>query len=136
MKTAIKVDINESKPDDLITLADKVLAKHKDLGTSSPLNALDMATYEQNLTLGKANRVEAKRLHDQAEKLNQQASLNLGTDQTQNVSTPGTVYSTLARTRDILLGIYKGQEKKLNEWGFNVVISEVVKNSKANTAAK
>jgi len=130
MKTSIKVEIPENKPDKLTALGDSVIAKSKELGVASPLNNLDMETFEKNLTEGKAKRAEAKRLHDQAEALNQQANLNLGIDNAQNVNTSGTVYSTLASARDILLGIYKGQEKRLTEWGFSVVISEVTKNNK------
>lgn len=136
MKTTTKIEIPENKPDKLTDLADKVLAKSKELGTASPLSNLDMATFEKNLTDGKAKRTEAKKLHDQAETLNQQANLNLGIDKSQNVNSTGSVYSTLASARDILLGIYKGQEKKLTEWGFNVVISEVSNNGRLNKTAK
>ncbi|HEY4787357.1 MAG TPA: hypothetical protein VIH57_14960 [Bacteroidales bacterium] len=127
MRTSVRVDIPESSPDDMITLAKKALAKHKDLGTASPLNGLDMTTFTSNLTAGEDKRAQAKSLHNQAETLNQQAALNLGIDKSQNAKTPGTVYSTLTSVRDILLGIYKGQEKKLTEWGFDVVISDVNK---------
>jgi len=34
--------------------------------------------------------------------------------------------------RDILLGLNKSQEKKLSEWGFSVIISDVAKNNKVN----
>jgi hypothetical protein len=128
-KTSVKVEIPEHKPDDLIKLADTALAKHTALGASSPIKALDIETFTENLNVGKDKRVQAKKLHDEAEALNQQAGLNLGIDKTQNAKTPGTVYSTLTSIRDILLGIYKGQEKKLNEWGFDVVISEVSRKS-------
>lgn len=136
MKTSVKVEINESKPDYLVDLAEKVLVKHKAMGTSSPLNSLDMTTFEQNLKLGKANRADAKRLHDEAEKLNQQANLNLGIGVGQTVSTPGTVYSSLARVRDVLLGIHKGQEKNLNEWGFDVIITEGTNGRRSKPSTK
>lgn len=128
-KTSVKVEIPEHKPDDLIKLADKVLAKHTALGVSSPVKVLDMETFTENLNMGKDKRVEAKKLHDEAEALNQQAGLNLGIDKSQNAKTPGTVYSILTSIREILLGVYKGQEKKLSEWGFDVVISDVSRKS-------
>ena len=131
MKTAIKVEIAVHKPDELITTGEGLLKKHIELGEKSPLNGLDMVLYEKNLNDAKARRAEAKKLHDQAELLNQQAGLNLGTDTTQNSKTTGTVYSTITSARGILLGLYKGQEKKLSEWGFDVVISEVSQSSKA-----
>ena len=131
MKTTTKVEIPVHKPDELINSGGDVLRKHIELGEKSPLNGLDMVLYEKNLNDAKAKRAEAKKLHDQAELLNQQAGLNLGTDPSQNIRTPGTVYSTLTSARDILLGLYKGQEKMLSEWGFDVVISDVSQSSKA-----
>jgi len=130
MKTTTKVEIPVHKPDELINSGGDVLKKHVQLGEKSPLNGLDMATFERNLNDAIAKRAEAKKLHDQAELLNQQAGLSLGTDSSQNTKTPGTVYSTLTSARDILLGTYKGQEKKLSEWGFDVVISDFPQSSK------
>ena len=130
MKTTTKVEIPVHKPDELINSGGDVLKKHVQLGEKSPLNGLDMATFERNLNDAIAKRAEAKKLHDQAELLNQQAGLSLGTDSSQNTKTPGTVYSTLTSARDILLGTYKGQEKKLSEWGFDVVISDVPQSTK------
>ena len=130
MKTTTKVEIPVHKPDELINSGGDVLKKHVQLGEKSPLNGLDMATFERNLNDAIAKRAEAKKLHDQAELLNQQAGLSLGTDSSQNTKTPGSVYSTLTSARDILLGTYKGQEKKLSEWGFDVVISDFPQSSK------
>lgn len=130
MKTTVKVDISVRKAEDLITTGEDVLEKHLELGEKSPLNGLDMETFAKNLNDAKARRAEAKKLHDQAELLNQQAGLSLGTDSTQNSKTTGTVYSTISSVRGILLGMYKGQEKKLSEWGFDVVISDVPQSTK------
>ena len=130
MKTTTKVEIPVHKPDELINSGEDLLKKHVELAEKSPLNGLDMETFAKNLNNAKARRADAKKLHDQAELLNQQAGLSLGTDPSQNTKTPGTVYSTLTSVRDILLGLYKGQEKKLSEWGFDVVISDVQQSSK------
>ena len=130
MKTTVKVDISVRKAEDLITTSEDVLKKHVELGEKSPLNGLDMVTFAKNLNDAKARRAEAKKLHDQAELLNQQAGLSLGMDSTQNSKTTGTVYSTISSVRGILLGMYKGQEKKLSEWGFDVVISDVPQSKK------
>ncbi|HZK96363.1 MAG TPA: hypothetical protein VFC67_19340 [Prolixibacteraceae bacterium] len=130
MKTTVKVDISVHKAEDLITTGEDVLKRHVELGEKSPLNGLVMETFAKNLNDAKARRAEAKKLHDQAELLNQQAGLSLGTDPTQNSKTTGTVYSTISSVRGILLGLYKGQEKKLSEWGFDVVISDVPQSTK------
>ena len=131
MKTTIKVEIPVHKPDVLISTGKEVLKKHAELGDKSPLNGLDMETFERNLNSAIDKRTQAKKLHDQAELLNQQAGLSLGTDSTQNTKTAGTVYSTITSARDILLGLYKGQEKKLSEWGFEVVITDVPQSVKS-----
>jgi len=130
MKTTVKVEIPVHKPDELTKTGEDVFKKHTELGVQSPLNGLDMETFAKNLDDAVSKRTEAKRLHDQAELLNQQAGLNLGTDPAQNTKTTGTVYSTLTSARDILLGLYRGQEKKLSEWGFNVVISDAPQNTR------
>lgn len=132
-KISIKVEIAENKPDELIYLGDDVLKKHLELGITSPLNGLDMVMFEKNLNDARENRAEAKRLHRMAEALNQKAGLSLGIDKSQNIKSLGTVYSTLTSARDILLGLNRSQEKKLSEWGFDVILSNVIKNSKANS---
>jgi len=129
-KSSIKVEIPESKPDVLTKIGEDVMKKHLELGTASPLNGLDMDTFANNLNNGISKRTDAKRLHDEAELLNQQAGLCLGLDRSQNAKTPGTVYSTLTSVRDILLGLNRSQERKLSEWGFDVVISDVIINKK------
>ena len=131
-KTSIKVEIPESKPDMLNKMGDDVLKKHIELGEKSPLNGLDMETFAVKLNDGKTKRAQAKSLHEQAELLNQQAGLSIGIDKSQNTKTTGTVYSTLTSARDILLGLNRGQERKLTEWGFDVVISNVTNNKPEN----
>lgn len=91
-----------------------------------------MVTFAAKLNDGIAKRAEAKRLHAEGELLNQQAGLSIGIDKSQNAKTPGTVYSTLTSVRDILLGLNRGQERKLAEWGFDVVISDVTKSKPEN----
>jgi len=126
-KTSVKIEISKSKPEELTKLGNVVFAKHTALGAASPLNGLDMVTFGTKLSESVDKRAEAKKLHDQAEALNQQAGLSLGVDKSQNTKTPGTVYATLTSARDILLGLNRGQERKLSEWGFNVVINDVTK---------
>ena len=132
-KTSIKVDIPESKPDVLTKIGTDLLKKHIELGATSPLNGLDMETFAAKLNDGIAKREEAKALREQAELLNQQAGISIGIDKSQNTKTSGTVYSTLTSARDVLLGLNRGQERKLTEWGFDVVISNVTKSKPDNS---
>jgi hypothetical protein len=133
-KIAVKVEIPINSPDDLIKLAADVVDHNTVLGEKSPLSGIDMTTFSTKLQSGKEKRAQAKKLHEQAEALNQEAILNLGISKTQNSKTPDTVYSTLTSVRDILLALNKGQEEKLSEWGFNIT-STIVKQKKGSTSA-
>ena len=113
-------------------MGEDVLKKHTELGENSPLNGLDLETFAAKLNDGISKRAQAQNLHEQAELLNQQAGLSMGVDKSQNTKTTGTVYSTLTSARDILLGLNRGQERKLTEWGFDVVISNATNNKTEN----
>jgi hypothetical protein len=134
-RVTVKVGIHRRKPDKMINLANDVLEKHKELGENSPLKVLPWDKIQTKLLSAKEKRAEAQALHSRAEALNQEAELALGIADSQNSRTDGTIYNTLTRARDILLGIYKGQEETLSEWGFDVV-SATVKNSKRKKTEK
>lgn len=121
----VKVEIPRDSPDDLLKLSSEVEQNHLKLGEASPLNGLDMKTFTAKLKSAEENRKEAKRLHAKAELLNEQALLDLGIAKSQNSKTPDTLYNTLTRVRDILLGVNRGREENLNEWGYKVVNSVV-----------
>ncbi len=135
-KVTVKIEIPAGSPDDLLGMALKVESNHTKKGTDSPLNAIDMTTFSAKLKSAKEKRAEAKRLHDEAEALNQQALQELGIAKGQNSKTPGTVYSLITSARDVLMGINRGQEEKLNEWGFKVVNGSVVNAKVKATATK
>ncbi len=133
-KVTVKIEIPSGSPDDLLSMAQKVENNHTKKGANSPLNAIDMTTFSAKLLSAKEKRAEAKRLHDEAEALNQQALQDLGIAEGQNSKTPGTIYSLITSARDVLMGINRGQEEKLNEWGFKVVSGGTM-NSKSKTSA-
>ena len=133
-RITVKVEIPVNSPDDLVKLATDVVAHNTELGTKSPLSGIDMTTFSAKLQSGKEKRAQAKKLHEQAELLNQEAIRDLGLGKHQNSRTPDTVYCVLTSIRDILLALNKGQEEKLGEWGFNIS-SNTVKQKKATTSA-
>ncbi|HEX3009331.1 MAG TPA: hypothetical protein VHO90_17125 [Bacteroidales bacterium] len=120
-RPTVKVEIPIGKPDDFLTLAAQIAAKNTELGENSPVKALNMSNFGANVTKAKGFRDEATKLHKQAETLNEQSRVVLGISENQNSQIEGTVYNLITRVRDILLGIYRGQEEKLNEWGFKIV---------------
>jgi hypothetical protein len=120
-KTNVKVEIPGNRPDELILLGEKIEKKNAALGEQSPLNVLKMTALKAGLAEAKSKKEQARELHKQAEKLNEEADLALGVSKTQNSKTPDTVLNIITAARDVLLGINRGKEESLNEWGFKVV---------------
>lgn len=121
VKTSVKVEIPTKRPDDLITLGEKIYNRNVELAANSPLTSFNMTTFNTALKTAKDKRAQARKLHDEAEKLNQEANLELGLDSTQNSKTPDTVLTVISSVRDMLLGLNRGKEEALNDWGFKVV---------------
>ena len=66
-------------PDDLITLAKAILAKHTTLGAASPLNGINgIANFGAQTTTADTNNTSAKSLTKQAETATQNRDLALG----------------------------------------------------------
>lgn len=103
-------------PDDLIALAKSIGTKHTADGAGSPLANLNMADFAAKTTSADAQSQLSAKLYRDAETATQNRDLALGTGR----STPGTVNYYVTAARDILLGICKGNEQKLGDWGFTV----------------
>jgi len=107
-----------TKADDHITLAKAILAKHTALAAASPLNGITgIANLGSQTTAADTYNQSAKSLNKQAELATQNRDLALGQS---GQLTPGTVRFFVTSARDILLGLNKGNEKKLGDWGFVV----------------
>ncbi len=97
-------------PSERITLAKAISAKHADLGAASPLNDMeDEADY--SASLAKADTQDAK-----ADKARKEAETATGE---RNKHMPAVDGGIRAR-RDVLLGKYRSNPKKLTEFGFEV----------------
>ena len=104
--------------DDHLTLAKAILAQHAALGPASPLNGIkDIATFGPQTKAADAANTLAKSLAKQAETAKQNRDLALGQS---GQLTPGSVRFFVTSARDVLLGLNKGNEKKLGDWGFVV----------------
>jgi len=75
-----------------------------------------MADFTAKTTTADTQNQVSDKLYRDAETATQNRDLALGGDRT----TQGTVNYYVAAVRDILLGIYKGNEQKLGDWGFTV----------------
>ena len=105
-----------TNPDDLIVLAKSIGTKHAADGAGSPLTALNMADMGAKTTTADTQNQASATLYRDAETATQNRDIALGASK----STQGTVNFYVAAVRDMLLGLYKGNEQKLGDWGFTV----------------
>jgi hypothetical protein len=124
-RKTVRVEIPFRKPDDFIALAENVNNKHEGLGETSPLSVLNkMDVFGAKLGQASGLRDESKTLRNKSESKMEEAKLNLGIAIGQTKETPDTVYNLMLRIRDLLLVTYQGNEEKLSEWGFKVVVGQ------------
>ncbi len=82
-----------------------------------------MTDMENKNTIAGKKHVLAKKLSREAEAATKARNLALGKGKDQQSTTPGTVLFYVTSIRDVLLGLFKGQEHKLRNWGFDVDVS-------------
>ncbi len=121
-RKTVKVAIPTGKPDEFVKLAKGILKKHQADGSDSPLTTVDMALFDDALKKSDDKRTESQDLRNKSEARMQEAYSYLGIGKGQNIETPGTVYHLISRVRDQLLVTYRGNEEKLSEYGFPVVV--------------
>jgi len=124
----MRVDI-PGKVDQHIELAKLIREKHVALGAASPLNSIEGFDAFGPLTItADTTNKNSKSLMKQAETAKQARDLALG--QSGRLK-PGTVRYFVTAARDVLLGVNKGKEKKLGDWGFVVDDSPAPAKAKA-----
>lgn len=116
-KQTFSVDV-PTNPDDLITLAEKILAKDTELGANSPFKniknwdkfaALNTTADSSNEDSKKHSRLSVEATQARDNVLGQTGQLK-----------ENTVRWFTTSARDVLLGLNKGQEQQLGEFGFEV----------------
>lgn len=112
------------KPDELIALAKAVMQKHQTDGKDSLLNSLDWDTFTKVLAEAEAKLEAARQANRDKEKATQVRNRALGIDRGQTSKTPNTVKYLVRSIRDLLLGICRGREQELGDWGFEVNFSK------------
>jgi hypothetical protein len=124
-RRTVKVDV-PTNPDDLVGLAESIIAQHQKLEGespgSSPLKMADIQQLQQIVAQAKPARKEAKEHARQAQVLNEQASRALGLCGDQNTLTPGTGLSVVTKVRKALELEYRGVENEMEIWGFHVEV--------------
>ncbi len=107
-------------PDRLIELGEQILAKHDADPASSPLAGLNIAEFAAKVALAKERHAMAKKLRKDAETATEDRDHALGHKKDQSTTTEGTVLNYVTRSRHILMGVYKGKEQHLGNFGFEV----------------
>ena len=118
-KGVVQVVISRS-PEKLMKLAKAILEKHTDDGAGSILSGFDMAAFETLTEEADTRNGQAAKANRDKEKATQARNLALGTAKGQNRKTVSTATYIICSIRDILLGIYRGREQSLGDWGFTV----------------
>lgn len=115
-KAILRIDVPTS-PDKLIKLAEDILLKHGELGVNSPLKVMKISDFQNRTSEASGKNKLSKNLYKQAGKATEDRDIALGHDRTLQ---PNTVRFFVASARDLLTGLYKGNEQTLGEWGFVV----------------
>ena len=115
----IKVSIS-TNVEELLALAETIFQKHEALGKASPLSSLDWKTQGPKI-------VEALAAHKRAEELKRQ--MEQAYEQRDALLKP--IDEIVKQSRDVLKGIYRGEPRKMGEFGFDVVINSATKKKAA-----
>lgn len=109
----------------IIALAKLVMQKHYNDGPNSLLNHLNWDLLNTRLLEAEQKNQEAQAVNREKEKATQLRNIALGLDKTQNTKTANTVKYIVRAVRDLLLGIHRGSEQMLGDWGFEVNFNTV-----------
>jgi hypothetical protein len=121
----VKVEIPRENPEELVTLATAIRAKHVLDGVGSPLNGqVDMVAFAGKLAtaISELDSWNTKDASKQA--LHNDALVLLGYADGQTAQTEGTCYWFITGIRDVLLNKYEPNPEELSNWGYDVVIGE------------
>lgn len=121
----IRVNMPVGSPDGTLKLSKKTSDKHTALGVGSPLTGfVDMTVFETNRASALALQEAGDAAGNTAQSKHNQCAKLCGIAEGQNKQTENTIYWFTLQSRDVLLLKHKGTEEDLEEYGFNVVISQ------------
>lgn len=130
-KQSFSIDV-PNNPDDLIALGTKILTKHAELAVNSPFqNIKNWGDFADLNTSADASHKSSKDFAQKSVEATQARDLILGAKGTLKENT---VRWFVMSARDVLLGLNKGSEQKLGEFGFEVTYTP--QNGKSKTKAK
>ena len=116
-----KLSINiPRKANELIILAEKIIAKNTELGVDSPITGLNIVDFTAKTETAREKNDAAIQINNDKEKATQLRDQYCGFSPKQGVTFAGTVLYYVTQARSVLLGLYKGTESVLGDWGFQV----------------
>ena len=121
-RKTVRVEVPNKRPDELLQLANDILAKHRGDAQASQLDSDAMTTFRNTVIAATDNNTAAKQHDAQAQTLRQQRDTLLGMAAGQTAVTPGTVLYQITDVRDLLLAKNRGNEEALAAYGFHVVV--------------
>ena len=119
-RKTVKIEIPAGKPEDLMTLAENLVEQHTELGKESPLETDRIKELDDAVKQAKANHKDFKKFDGQAQAARQARDINLGIEP--GKSTVATVLAGVKYARKHLLLEHEGNEEKLSQYGFSVVV--------------
>ena len=127
-RRTVRAEIPIKSPDKMLDLCEDVTKKHEALGGESPIVIVDMADFKTSHLQARADHDLGIDKHKEAEGKTQKAIRIIGTGKGQKINTEGTLYFIIGRVRSRLLDLHKNEEEQLEQWGFNIVITETLLN--------
>ena len=122
MATYVKVSVPD-RPEDIVQLIGAILHQHESQGQQSPL--ADFITTKASAHLQVLQPVVERiaSLRSELATLVQKRNNLMGMDE--SVRKAGTTNQLLAQLRDTLVAAYKGQEREMMLWGFDISLTNV-----------
>jgi len=105
---------------EITELGTNIIAKDTADGAESKLNGINKVDFADKLAFALAKQALVTQYNNQMELAYQERNLALGIQKGQKSYTPDTVLFIVKKVRDFLLGHFRGLEKKLGEYGFEV----------------
>jgi len=124
-RLTIRVKYPIKSPNRLLKLFQKIIAEHKKLGANSPFNTLawlDMDDFENKVNLAIEKREQAIKLKAESQGFMMDSKRIIGIAKGQQSTTVGTLMYYMSGMKHFLLDVHKNHEKKIQKYGFRVVI--------------
>ena len=125
-KRNLRVEIPRNS-DDLLKLAKLIIAKHLADGVNSKLAGMDMSRFTDKTTEADDHHILGAQLRRDSEKSTERRDHSLGLARGQKSTEEDTVIYFVTSARDLLMGLYRGQEHELGDYGFIIATSPKTK---------